>query len=229
MEAHHLIETPQWPVDLGRADEELVRGMTARIRERIGQAAEAIYEIGCELRKVKTILGRRGKWEQWLSEEFAWTDRTARRYMAVALKLQKPYEADNLSLYAPSALYILAAESTSEAARDEADKLSASGQRITYTGAQEMTERHKAAQEAVEGLPEEQQQELLEKAKRSKEQKTARAGKQSAKKERLAAVQSLLTYLQQAKAVGDTLEGRRARAVVRHIDAALKLGKKMAG
>lgn len=163
-ETHHIVEEPAWAAGLSRGDRELVVSKTALIRVRIGSAAEAIYEIGRELRQVKVVLGRRGKWEQWLGEEFEWTDRTARRYMAVSLRMTKAAEADKLELYAPSALYVLAAESTPEAARDEADNLSASGERITYTGAQELVERHKAAQEAFDGLTPDQQEEIAAKA-----------------------------------------------------------------
>lgn len=163
-ETHHIAEGPAWAAGLSRGDRELVADKTALIRARIGNAAEAIYEIGRELRQVKVVLGRRGKWEQWLGEEFEWTDRTARRYMAVSLRMTKAAEADKLSLYAPSALYVLAAESTPEAARDEADNLSASGERITYTGATELVERHKAAQEAFDGLTPDQQEEIAAKA-----------------------------------------------------------------
>ena len=163
-EAHHIAAKPTWAAGLSRSDLELVTGKTERIRARIGHAAEAIYDIGCELRKVKTVLGRRGTWEQWLGEEFEWTDRTARRYMAVSLRMTKAAESGQLPLYAPSALYVLAAESAPQAARDEADKLSASGQRVTYTGAQELVERHQAAAEAFGSLTPDQQAEIAAKA-----------------------------------------------------------------
>lgn len=163
-EAHHVIEGPAWAIGLPRSDQEEVAAKTDLIRSRISRAAEAIYEIGRELRRIKTILGRRGKWEQWLGEEFEWTDRTAQHYMNVSLRMTKAYDAGTLPNYAPSALYVLAAPSTPESARDEAENFSASGKRITYTGATEIVEKHKAAQEAFDGLSPEHKQEIASKA-----------------------------------------------------------------
>jgi hypothetical protein len=163
-EVHHIVETPKWADGLSRGEREVVAENTAAIHVRVKTAAESIYEIGVALRKVKTVLGRRGKWEQWLGEEFQWTVRTAQRYMSVALRMTEAYEGDKLSLYAPSALYDLAAESTPEEVRQEAAKIAESGQKVTHSGVQELFERHEAAKGAFDGLSAEHQEEIDAKA-----------------------------------------------------------------
>jgi hypothetical protein len=163
-EVHHIVETPKWADGLSRGEREVVAENTAAIHGRVKTAAESIYKIGVALRKVKTVLGRRGKWEQWLGEEFQWTVRTAQRYMSVALRMTEAYEGDKLSLYAPSALYDLAAESTPEEVRQEAAKIAESGQKVTHSGVQELFERHEAAKGAFDGLSAEHQEEIDAKA-----------------------------------------------------------------
>ena len=71
--------------------------------------------------------------------------------MAVALRFQNQKFSD--FDVAPSALYMLAAPSTPESARDEVLQRAESGERITFSTAQEVIQEHKltpSAQDASE-------------------------------------------------------------------------------
>lgn len=54
-----------------------------RIRSMQADVQRGIIEIGNELLAAKKEVGH-GNWSAWLKEEFSWSDRTARRFMAVA-------------------------------------------------------------------------------------------------------------------------------------------------
>jgi hypothetical protein len=62
---------------------ERVRSSAARIRERVKHTVAAIIVVGDELRAVKAALPH-GDFGLWVREEFGWTERTARNFMAVA-------------------------------------------------------------------------------------------------------------------------------------------------
>src|SRR5689334_22913215 len=53
------------------------------IRGHIRQSKAIVFEIGQQLNLAKQALGH-GHFEEWLSAEFDWTDRTAQSYMRVA-------------------------------------------------------------------------------------------------------------------------------------------------
>lgn len=126
----------------------LVRQRTDEIRGLMKRAAQDIIDIGQKLIEVRDLLrhNKAGGFDGWLRAEFDWDGRTAYRFINVATNF------DNLSglSIAPSALYLLAAPSTPEAARIEA--LSIPGP-ITYGQAQEMAARHKAAERDAAPLP----------------------------------------------------------------------------
>jgi phage/plasmid primase-like uncharacterized protein len=75
-----------------------------------------IIEIGARLTECKRICGH-GQWLPWLDREFGWTEQTARNFMqAHAASLKSPNFGD---LDIPiSGLYLLAAPSTPDEARD---------------------------------------------------------------------------------------------------------------
>lgn len=165
-EAHHIaVEERAWAKGLPRGVVQEVETATDSIKELTRTTAESIYRIGEYLIRIKKVLRNHGeRYMVWLREEFAWSDRTARRLMEVATNLRRPVENGQIGQYAPAALYALAAESTPEEVRQEAEQVAASGQKVTNAGVQELKERHSAAQEAFDGLTPDQQEEIAEKA-----------------------------------------------------------------
>ena len=120
---------------LDRKTLQFVQQRALRIKVLIKRTAQDIVEIGQKLIEIKETLGH-GRFEDWLKAEFDWTQMTANRFMNVA----KRFESNNLLdlEIAPSALYLLAAPSTPEMARDEALARAKSGEHITHKVAQEI-------------------------------------------------------------------------------------------
>ena len=71
-----------------------------RIRALQADVQRGIIEIGNELLAAKKEVGH-GNWSAWLENEFSWSDRTARRFMAVAERFGKM---DNVVRFQPSTL-----------------------------------------------------------------------------------------------------------------------------
>jgi hypothetical protein len=78
-------------------------------------SASSGIEIGCRLAACKAELGH-GNWLPWLDREFGWSDRTALNFMRVYEMVTKSEKFSDLSLPV-SSLYLLAAPSTPEEAR----------------------------------------------------------------------------------------------------------------
>jgi len=116
-----------------------IQQQTGEIWGLMKRTAQSIVEIGQRLINVKARLGH-GYFEDWLRAEFEWTHKTATRFMNVA----KQFKNDNLSALsiAPSALYELAAPSTSKAVRSEAIARAEAGESITYTIAKEIKKKY---------------------------------------------------------------------------------------
>jgi hypothetical protein len=85
------------------------------IRELGKRTVEHIIEIGHHLTEAQKIAGH-GNWLPWLDREFGWKEDTARRFMRV-FELSKSRKLLDLNVPV-SALYLLAAPSTPEKARD---------------------------------------------------------------------------------------------------------------
>jgi N6-adenosine-specific RNA methylase IME4 len=84
---------------------------------RLGKRVVAdVIEIGQRLKLCKDICGH-GNWLSWLEREFAWSDETARKYMRAADLATKFQPGWNLNVPL-SALYLLAAPSTPDEARE---------------------------------------------------------------------------------------------------------------
>ena len=81
--ANELIELP---IDSSQPVTLEVRA--ERIRHLQADVQRGIIEIGFELIAAKKEVGH-GGWADWLQKEFEWTDRTARRFMAVAERFGK--------------------------------------------------------------------------------------------------------------------------------------------
>jgi hypothetical protein len=103
---------------LDASTSQFVQQQTGEIRGLMKRTVESIFEIGQRLIVVKERLGH-GRFGSWLETEFDWDERTARRFMSVAENLKTKSDTVSEINLAPSALYILAAPSTPEAARDE--------------------------------------------------------------------------------------------------------------
>lgn len=118
-----------------------VRRHTETIKGLMRRSAQDIMDIGHHLIAVKALL-EHGDFVAWLQAEFAWTPRTAQRFMRVATT----FTSDNVSLVniAPSALYLLASPSTPETARDEALERARQGERVTHRVAQQVVTTHRS-------------------------------------------------------------------------------------
>jgi len=89
-----------------------------------------VIEIGRLLTECKARCGH-GNWLPWLEREFGWTDKTAERFMSVSRLAGKSDKLSNLELPV-SSLYMLAAPSTSESAREEVITRAESGERLKH-------------------------------------------------------------------------------------------------
>lgn len=122
----------------------VVQQRTSEIKALMKRAASDIIEIGQKLIEVKARLGDTlgyGYFGKWLDAEFDWSADTAERFMSVARRFGNfPQIAES---FAPSALYLLAARSTPEAARAEAIARAEEGEDITHATARSIVHDHK--------------------------------------------------------------------------------------
>jgi hypothetical protein len=106
-----------------------VKQKTTEIRDRVGQAAQGISEVGERLIEVKEML-KHGQFLNWLECEFAWSESTAQRMMSVNLFFKSRTLTD-LDLGA-STLYMLASASTPEEIKDEFIAKAQAGEAVTH-------------------------------------------------------------------------------------------------
>lgn len=117
----------------------VVQQRTTEIKALMKRAASDIIEIGQKLIEVKARLGH-GSWLPWLRAEFAWSEDTASRFMAVARRIPEiPHGAE----FDARALYLLAATSTPDSARDEALERAGNGETITHQAARDIVSNHR--------------------------------------------------------------------------------------
>ncbi|CAA9375061.1 hypothetical protein AVDCRST_MAG94-4474 [uncultured Leptolyngbya sp.] len=118
---------------------QFVQQQTSEIKGLFKQTVENIIAVGQRFIEVKEQLPH-GQWLDWLVAEFSWTDRTARNYMQVA----EQFKLENFSDFdiAASALYLLAAPSTPEEAREEAITRAQAGERITVAAARDLRDKY---------------------------------------------------------------------------------------
>lgn len=107
----------------------VVTQKTTEIRDRMGRAAQNIVEIGERLLAVKDTLGH-GKFGAWLSAEFQWSYPAAARMMQVAEQF-KSINLRDLTI-APSALYLLASNTTPPEVRKKFIAEAAAGKPVTH-------------------------------------------------------------------------------------------------
>ncbi len=117
-----------------------VKQATADIRGLMSRSAQDIVDIGRNLLFVKGELDH-GQFGEWLKVEFAWDERTARRFMAVAER----FKTDTVSDldFAPTALYALSAPDVPEEATEEAIEAAEAGETITPAKARTIINNHK--------------------------------------------------------------------------------------
>jgi hypothetical protein len=130
--------------DYGALDQEtqvLVRLRAGEIKSLAKRVAADIVEIGGKLAEVKDRVGGNGKFNEWLSAELGWSERTAYNFIAVWQR----FGAANFALenVATSALYLLAAPSTPAEAVEVAKQIADSGEEVTHSVAKEIVRQAK--------------------------------------------------------------------------------------
>ena len=118
----------------------LVGQRTSEIKNLIHHSAQDIFDIGQKLIEVKEKLGH-GRFLIWLNTEFNWSKSAARQFMQVARQFKRGNFTD-LNI-AASALYLLASNTTSVAARQEALERAAQGEIINRSEAKSIIAHHK--------------------------------------------------------------------------------------
>lgn len=118
----------------------VIQQLTCEIKTLMRRNAQDIIDIGQKLVEVKQHLGR-GSFIKWLKSEFNWSVSSATKFMQVWEQF-KFVNFKNLNITA-SALYLIAAPSTSKEARAEALERASFGENITYTKAKQIVCQHK--------------------------------------------------------------------------------------
>ncbi len=113
---------------------------TSEIKIRLRRNAQDTIDIGQKLIELKQRLGH-GRFITWLKSEFNWSISAATKFMQVGEQF-KFVKFTNLNITA-SALYVIAAPSTSKKARLEVLERASFGENITYTKAKEIVGQHK--------------------------------------------------------------------------------------
>jgi hypothetical protein len=125
-------------------NERVLREQINEIRHLGRRAIDDAIEIGRRLVECKRIVGH-GNWGGWLEHEFAWAESTALRFVHMyELAQTKPFNLVDLNLPA-SALYLIAAPSTPEAARQEILDRAAAGEPVSVSDAKKLIQRHRAS------------------------------------------------------------------------------------
>ena len=108
----------------------VVQKCAGEIKERLRRTAQDIWEVGQKLNEVRSQL-EHGHFEGWLSAEFGWSRRTAYNFINVYEAFSESTNFAQLDI-ATSALYKLAAPSTSPSVRKEFLDKAKKGAKITH-------------------------------------------------------------------------------------------------
>jgi hypothetical protein len=119
----------------------LVQQHTNEIKEQLKDTVQAIWQIGQKLVEVRNCLSY-GEFNSWLKTEFQWSRSTAYNYINVFETFGSCPNFGQLNI-AASALYLLAAPSTSKEAREEALESARLGEVLTYSKAKAIVSSHK--------------------------------------------------------------------------------------
>lgn len=144
--------------DYGALDQDtqvLVRLRAGEIKSLAKRVAGDIVEIGGKLAEVKDRIG--GNFNDWLSAEMGWSERTAYNFIAVWQKFSSANFA--LENVATSALYLLAAPSTPPEAVEVAKQIAESGEQVTHGVAKEIVRQAKERKPKQTELIEEPEEE----------------------------------------------------------------------
>ena len=126
--------------DLDLPTSQFVQQQTGEIRVLMKRTVESIFEVGQRLIAVKARLGH-GRFGLWLAAEFEWSQDTASNFINVAKRLGQNPKFSDFDM-AASALYVLFAPSTPEAAREEAIARAKAGESISYTTAKAIKQKY---------------------------------------------------------------------------------------
>ena len=138
---------------LDTSTSQFVQQQTGEIRGLMKRTVESIFEIGQRLIVVKERLGH-GRFGSWLETEFEWSQDTASNFINVAKKFGNLPNFSEFDM-AASALYMLAAPSTPDAARDEALARAKAGESITYKAAKNIKQKYTSAAKLESALKQE--------------------------------------------------------------------------
>jgi hypothetical protein len=131
------------------ADSALIEHANA-IRALRSRIVSDVAEIGRRLAEVKRLVGH-GNWLPWLEREFGWSEDTAERFIRVhefVERLPDSASVRNLVLTLPiSSVYLLAALSTPESARDAVLERAANGEKLTHAQVKQAIETAKGGQQ----------------------------------------------------------------------------------
>jgi hypothetical protein len=118
----------------------------AAIRQ-IGKRVIAdLIEVGGRLNTCRDILKDDRRWRAWLKTELKLSHQSAGRFIQIYELAEERSNLDHLDL-SVSAIYLLAAPSTPESARDEIIERAASGERLSHAGVQATIAEAKGRQE----------------------------------------------------------------------------------
>lgn len=137
--------------NLDRQTQISVKQKTSEIKSLIRQTAQDIFHVGQKLAEVKQQL-KHGEFRNWLNTEFNWSVSSATKFMQVSEQF-KNVNFTHLN-FATSALYVLAAPSAPENARQHALQLASRGEHITYSLAKQIVKHHKDSAASDAYLPE---------------------------------------------------------------------------
>lgn len=111
---------------------EQAQSAALRIRQMVQRTMQDVLCIGQELLAIKEALSH-GHFGPWLRAEFGWTERTARRFMAVAERFGPKTDIVSDLRIDPTAAYLLTAASAPEEAIAVAVERAQRGERITVS------------------------------------------------------------------------------------------------
>ena len=126
----------------------VVQQRTGEIRERLQRSAQDIWEIGQKLAEVRSHL-KHGQFDAWLKAEFGWSRRTAYNFINVYEAFPERANFAQINI-ATSALYLLAAPSTSQGLRDEVLQRAKEGEPVTYKEVRQVIKEEKSQSPAPE-------------------------------------------------------------------------------
>ena len=126
----------------------VVQQRTGEIRERLQRSAQDIWEIGQKLADVRSRL-KHGQFDTWLKAEFGWSRRTAYNFINVYEAFPERANFAQINI-ATSALYLLAAPSTSQELRDEVLQRAKEGEPVTYKEIRQVIKEEKSQSPAPE-------------------------------------------------------------------------------